>query len=151
MVVCLRFFKKKILSTDFVELSIGKVYFKELNAGVLNPSLSTATIRSSEIKFLKKADSVFVTSHALYNYCSRYSNKVYTFPFAVNFQEFEKVRLNKENFLPGEFRDIKRPIVGYMTITGQCRKKNSLIQLRKWHHFLPQLPMAAKQAVTRRP
>lgn len=77
-------------------------------------SVSVKKIRSSEIKFLKKADLIFVTSHALYNYCSRYSKKVYTFPFAVNFQEFEEVRLSKENFLPDEFRDIKRPIVGYV-------------------------------------
>lgn len=77
-------------------------------------SVSVKKIRSSEINLLKKADLVFVTSQALYSYCSNYSDKVYIFPFAVNFQEFEKARLKQEDFLPDEFRDIKRPIAGYV-------------------------------------
>jgi len=76
-------------------------------------SVSVKKIRKSEIRLLKRADLVFVTSRALYDYCSRYNEKVYIFPFAVNFQEFEKARLKKEG-LPEEFRNIKRPIIGYI-------------------------------------
>ena len=76
-------------------------------------SVSVKKIKKSEIKLLKRADLVFVTSKALYNYCSRYNDKVYNFPFAVNFQEFEKVRLKKD-FTLDEFQNIKRPIIGFV-------------------------------------
>lgn len=56
---------------------------------------------------------VFVTSKALYNYCSRYNDKTYTFPFAVNFQEFEEARLKKD-FTLDELQNIRRPIIGYI-------------------------------------
>jgi len=76
-------------------------------------SVSVKKIRKPEIKLLKKADLTFVTSKALYNYCSRYNDKTYTFPFAVNFQEFEEVRLKKD-FALDELQNIRRPIIGYV-------------------------------------
>ena len=49
----------------------------------------------------------------LYNHCSKYNDRVYKFPFAVNFKEFENVRLNGDN-IPDQLRNIKRPIIGYV-------------------------------------
>lgn len=76
-------------------------------------SASAKKVRRSEDNLLKKADLVFVTSNALYERCTKYNNNVYNFPFAVNFEDFEKVRLG-DNKAPQELRDIKRPIIGYV-------------------------------------
>lgn len=74
---------------------------------------SAKKIKQYEIKLLKRVNWVFVTSQALYDYCSNYNKYVYTFPFAVDFEKFEKVRL-EENDIPEELQGIKRPIVGYV-------------------------------------
>jgi len=76
-------------------------------------SVSARRIHRSEIKLIKRADLVFVTSQELYNYCSAYNKKVYIFPFAVNFEEFEKIRL-KDDSTPEEIRGIRKPIIGYI-------------------------------------
>jgi len=76
-------------------------------------SISAKKIKKSEEKLLKKVDLVFATSKELYNYCSGYNDKVYRFPFAVNFKEFEKIRL-RDSPMPEEFRNIKSPIIGYV-------------------------------------
>lgn len=76
-------------------------------------SKSAKKIKKSERRLLKDVDLVFVTSGELYNYCFRYNDKVYKFPFAVNFKEFEKVRL-EDAPIPEEFKNIKSPIIGYV-------------------------------------
>jgi len=76
-------------------------------------SASAKKIEKSEIKLLKMADLVFVTSRELYSYCSVYNDRVSIFPFAVNFEEFEKIRLNRV-FSLEELKDIGRPIIGYV-------------------------------------
>ncbi|MBU2541447.1 MAG: YdcF family protein [Candidatus Omnitrophica bacterium] len=76
-------------------------------------SVSAKKIRKSEKALLRKADLVFVTSTHLFNYCSRYSDKVYKFPFAVNFEKFEKARSDNVYSLD-ELKGIKRPIIGYV-------------------------------------
>lgn len=75
-------------------------------------SVSAKKIKSSEKKLLKRADLVFATSRELYNYCRQHNNRVYLFPFAVNFQEFEEAR--KKNADTLALKDIKRPIIGYV-------------------------------------
>ena len=76
-------------------------------------SSAAKKITKSEKELLKKADIVFVTSQELFNYCSGYNDKINLFPFAVNFEEFEKVRLSV-NSIPAELKDIKKPIIGYI-------------------------------------
>lgn len=76
-------------------------------------SVAAKKIKHSEIKLMKRADLIFVTSKELYNYCCRYNDKVYIFPFTVNFQEFEEIRLKKNEF-PVELDRINRPIIGYI-------------------------------------
>lgn len=101
------------LSLDIADNLIRKlvIYYCIDNFSV--SSLSAKKIRRSEERLLKKADLVFVTSSELYNYCSKYNAKVYNFPFAVNFTEFEKIRL-KDDAISEELKDIKPPIVGYI-------------------------------------
>ncbi|RJP28980.1 MAG: glycosyltransferase [Candidatus Omnitrophota bacterium] len=70
-------------------------------------------IVDSEINLLKNADLVFVTSHELYNYSLQFNKKVYLFPFAVDYEYFEKARSGVLN-VPDDLRQIKHPIVGYV-------------------------------------
>ena len=76
-------------------------------------SAAAKKIKNSEIKLMRKADLVFVTSKELYDYCLAYNRKVYFFPFAVNFQKFEKARFDKTS-IPEELQNIKKPIIGYI-------------------------------------
>ncbi len=76
-------------------------------------SAAAKKIKYPEIKLMKRADLIFVTSKELYNYCSGYNDKVYIFPFAVNFREFEEIRLKKNEF-PVELGSVNRPIIGYI-------------------------------------
>ena len=101
------------LSLEIIEKISSKliVYYCIDNFKASSPS--AAKIIDSEISLLKKADLVFVTSRELYNHCLAYNSKVYLFPFAVNFKNFERIRL-----APGEalesMRSLKKPIIGYV-------------------------------------
>lgn len=76
-------------------------------------SVSAKKIKKSEIKILNMADLVFVTSKELYNYCSKFNNKVKIFPFAVNLQQFDKAKSEKA-VIPAELKNIKKPVIGYV-------------------------------------
>jgi len=101
------------LSLDIIESLSSKlvVYYCIDNFRV--SSYSAKKIQRYEIRLLKKADLVFVTSKSLYDYCSTYSSSVYTFSFAVNFEEFQKARL-ENNTATDELKDMPRPIIGYV-------------------------------------
>ena len=70
-------------------------------------------IKRSEERLLEKSDIVFVTSKALESRCLKHNENVYRFPFGVCLKEFEKARVT-ETKTPGELKDIKRPIIGYV-------------------------------------
>lgn len=76
-------------------------------------SVSAKKIKNSEKRILQRADLTFVTSKALYNYCSTYNKNTCFFPFGVDMRKFEKVRLSKTE-RPNELRNINRPIIGYI-------------------------------------
>lgn len=76
-------------------------------------SVSVKKIRRSEKRLLKMADLVFVTSKALYEYCREHSKNVTVFPFGVNIENFEKVRLT-DSQMPQDLKNIKEPIIGYI-------------------------------------
>lgn len=101
------------LSINIAKSSINKliIYYCIDNFSV--SSSSAKKIRASERKLLKEADLIFATSGELYNYCSRYNDKVFSFPFAVNFRKFEKIRL-KDSAIPEELKDVKHPLIGYV-------------------------------------
>ncbi|MFA4991904.1 MAG: glycosyltransferase, partial [Candidatus Omnitrophota bacterium] len=101
------------LSMDIAENVVKKLFVYYCIDNFSVSSASANKIRSSEKKLLEKADLVFVTSRELYNYCARHNKKVYKFPFAVNFEIFEKVN-SSETSAPEEFRGINRPVIGYV-------------------------------------
>lgn len=76
-------------------------------------SIYAKKIENSEKRILQKADLTFVTSKALYDHCSVYNKSVSFFPFGVNMDNFEKVRLSKTD-RPDEFKTINKPIIGYI-------------------------------------
>lgn len=101
------------LSVDIIDNLVKKMVVYYCIDNFFVSSISAKKIRKSEKALLSKADLVFVTSRELYRYCSQYNNKVHTFPFGVNYSEFEKAR-QKESTVFDELKDIKRPIVGYV-------------------------------------
>jgi len=76
-------------------------------------SASAKKIDRYEIKLLRQSDLVFVTSQSLHEYCSLYNNNVHSFPFAVNFEQFDQIR-RKQTLCPDELTHIRRPIIGYV-------------------------------------
>ena len=70
-------------------------------------------VKSTEQRLIRQSDLVFVTAKELYNYCAKYNQRIYTFPFGVNIEHFEKVK-SKECLAPEDLKSIKRPIVGYI-------------------------------------
>lgn len=71
-------------------------------------------VRSTEKKLIKQSDLVFVTANELYDYCSQYNKRVYAFPFGVNIEDFEKVRIEEQTQIYEDFENIKRPVIGYV-------------------------------------
>ena len=76
-------------------------------------SLAAKKIRDSEIKLLKLADLVFVTSRALQRHCAPYSRTVHIFPFAVSYEALERKRLAPPEHV-AEFDTIPKPVIGYV-------------------------------------
>lgn len=76
-------------------------------------SVSAKKIRATEKRLLKRADLVFVTSKALYDYCTEVSKNVSIFPFGVSLDNFEKVR-RAATKIPEDLKDINKPIIGYV-------------------------------------
>ncbi|MFC1621057.1 ElyC/SanA/YdcF family protein [Candidatus Omnitrophota bacterium] len=88
------------------------VYYCVDSLSVSSPAAKK--IKAPEIKLLKRVDMVFVASKELHNYCSKYNEKVFTFPFAVSFRKFEQARRDSNNLAIKELENIKRPIIGYI-------------------------------------
>jgi glycosyltransferase involved in cell wall biosynthesis/uncharacterized SAM-binding protein YcdF (DUF218 family) len=70
-------------------------------------------IVDSESQLLREADLVFVTSEKLRNRALQFRTQVDVFPGGVNIDRFEEVR-DLPSDVPGDLRDLKRPIVGYI-------------------------------------
>ena len=101
------------LSIDIADNIMKKLFIYYCIDNFSVSSVAAKKIKKFEKRLLKNIDLVFVTSGELYNYCSRYNPKVYKFPFAVNFKEFEKVRM-EDTSIPKELKNIKPPIIGYV-------------------------------------
>jgi len=71
-------------------------------------------VRFTEQKLIRQSDLVFVTAKELYNYCVKYNQRVYTFPFGVNIEHFEKLRSEENPRVPEDLKAINRPIIGYI-------------------------------------
>jgi uncharacterized SAM-binding protein YcdF (DUF218 family)/glycosyltransferase involved in cell wall biosynthesis len=70
-------------------------------------------ITRSENQVLQEADLVFVTSEKLRERAARFNDHVHLFPFGVNYEAFERVRLGSDH-VPPELDALPRPIVGYV-------------------------------------
>ncbi len=102
------------LALDIIERIPHKtsVYYCIDNFSASSPQASR--IVSSETRMVKKADLVFVTSQALYDQCAAHTAHLHKFPFGVNFDTFERARLECPAVAPEALKDIRSPIIGYI-------------------------------------
>jgi uncharacterized SAM-binding protein YcdF (DUF218 family)/glycosyltransferase involved in cell wall biosynthesis len=66
-----------------------------------------------EHQLFRQADLVFVTSEQLRKRASQHSDRVHLFPFGVNFERFDRVRVGVAPE-PDDMRTLRRPVVGYV-------------------------------------
>ncbi|MDP3722449.1 MAG: ElyC/SanA/YdcF family protein [Candidatus Omnitrophota bacterium] len=81
-------------------------------------SAGARRISRSESWLLRRAELVFVTSERLFVRASRFNRHVYSFPFGVNFNQFEHAR--RAAVEPNDLKDVRGPVVGYI---GGIRKE----------------------------
>lgn len=70
-------------------------------------------VRSTEERLIAQSDLVFVTAQELYNRCSKYNRKVYTFPFGVNIRTFEQMSVGETAGVEDIDR-LAKPVIGYV-------------------------------------
>ena len=70
-------------------------------------------IGRSEEGLFREADLVFVTSEKLRERAARIARRVHWFPFGVSFERFRRVQEAADD-VPGDFRELPRPVVGYV-------------------------------------
>ncbi|MFC1623815.1 glycosyltransferase, partial [Candidatus Omnitrophota bacterium] len=121
------------LSLDIAESLVKKLAIYYCIDNFSSSSVSAKKVKRSEEKLLRKMDLVFVTSKGLYDHCSKYNEKVYNFPFAVNFNEFEKMRMKKNKPVPEDLANIKRPVIGYVGGVHKWLDQKLLKTLAKNH------------------
>ena len=79
----------------------------------VSSSPSARRISRGETQLFGEADLVFVTSEKLRKRAAHFTDRVYLFPFGVNYREFEQVRKGSDE-VPAEIRKLSRPVVGYV-------------------------------------
>ncbi len=84
-------------------------------------------IAGSEAELFRKADLVFVTSERLRERAACFTPRVHLFPFAVDFEQFERARKSAED-IPDELRRLSRPIVGYVGGVHQWVDQDLLVR-----------------------
>jgi uncharacterized SAM-binding protein YcdF (DUF218 family) len=70
-------------------------------------------IVASEQRLFRDADLVFVTSERLRRRAAEFNDRVYLFPFGVNFDRFDAVRADSMP-APDDLRSLAHPVVGYV-------------------------------------
>jgi len=76
-------------------------------------SAGARKIVGSEERLFRQADLVFVTSEKLRERAARHSERVHLFPFGVNLERFDAVRVGSDE-PPADLERLKRPVVGYV-------------------------------------
>lgn len=70
-------------------------------------------ITRNEAHIFREVDLVFVTSEKLRDRATRFTKRVYLFPFGVNYRRFEQVRRGSQD-VPKDLLGLLRPVVGYV-------------------------------------
>ena len=87
------------------------VYYCVDDLGSSSPGARKIT--RSENHVLREADLVFVTSEKLRARAAEINEHVYVFPFGVDYESFERVRLGADE-VPRDIGRLPRPIIGYV-------------------------------------
>ena len=69
-------------------------------------------IRRTEKNLLQECDLIFAQGEELKARCAPFLEKVHIFPFGVQFELFERTRMNGQG-IPPPMRPLRRPIIGY--------------------------------------
>ncbi|MBL7196525.1 MAG: YdcF family protein [Candidatus Omnitrophica bacterium] len=101
------------LSLNLIESITHKLLVYYCIDNFTDSSATAKKIKASEVRLLEMSDLVFVTSGELFNYCAGYNQNTHIFPFGVNYNQFEEVRLNS-GLKPGAIKNIKPPVIGYI-------------------------------------
>ncbi|MFA5089570.1 MAG: ElyC/SanA/YdcF family protein [Candidatus Omnitrophota bacterium] len=70
-------------------------------------------ISRTENDLIRKSDIIFVQGEVLAKKCRRFNDNVHIFPFGVNMEVFDDFQRVPEK-VPGDIKEIKRPIIGYI-------------------------------------
>ena len=70
-------------------------------------------ITRTENRVFQEADLVLVTSEKLRRRAAQFNSQVHLFPFAVDYEAFERVRLMPDA-VPPEVRNLPKPVIGYV-------------------------------------
>ncbi|MFN3967044.1 MAG: glycosyltransferase family 1 protein, partial [Endomicrobiia bacterium] len=110
------FFKEKLVVYHCVD---------ELSA---NPLIPAKIISQMEIKLIKNADIIFVSSKPLYEKKKIYSpDKTYYMPNVADFDHFSKVWREKL-MVPEDIKNIKHPIIGFVGAISKYKIDFSIIE-----------------------
>jgi uncharacterized SAM-binding protein YcdF (DUF218 family) len=74
---------------------------------------SPKKVRKTENELIRTSDLIFAQGNILKEKCKQLNDNVYIFPFGVKIELFEDFRFNPDQ-VPGDIRNIKRPIIGYV-------------------------------------
>ena len=70
--------------------------------------------KETEAKVIKQSDLIFVQGEDFKNNCLRYNKNVFAFLFGINTEIFENFKKEKDKLVPGEIKNISKPIIGYV-------------------------------------
>ncbi|MFN3551186.1 MAG: glycosyltransferase [Endomicrobiia bacterium] len=95
-----------------------------------NPLIPAKVISQMEIKLIKNADVVFVSSKPLYEKKKIYNlQNTYYMPNVADFEHFSKVWREKEKLaVPEDIKNIKHPIIGFVGAISKYKINFSIIE-----------------------
>lgn len=88
------------------------VYYDIADFDALTDNLKK--LKKTEEALIKKCDVVFAQGKGIADKCRKFNSNVHIFPFGVNIKVFEDFLASPLKEAPGDLKDIRRPIVGYV-------------------------------------
>ncbi len=97
----------------------------------VDSSPGASRIRIPEQEMIRSADLVFVTSEKLLEHCRAYNERVFKFPFTVDYEPFARVRDDSAAPAPKDMQGLSGPVIGYVGGLHRWVDQNLLAQLAR--------------------
>jgi glycosyltransferase involved in cell wall biosynthesis/uncharacterized SAM-binding protein YcdF (DUF218 family) len=97
----------------------------------VDSSPGASRIRVPEQEMIRSADLVFVTSEKLLEHCTTYNERVFKFPFTVDYEPFARVRDDSAAPAPQDMQGLKGPVIGYLGGLHRWVDQNLLAELAR--------------------